>query len=83
MIAFRCLHLVSGPIDPPKDVYHAIRVCVTLEERWMLLDTRRKAVLAPQLPTILTIKERNKNEGQAYHDRENLRWDRHVRVEVS
>lgn len=41
-----------------------------------------KAILAPQLPAILMIQERSKNEEHAYHDRENLCWDRDVKVEV-
>lgn len=41
-----------------------------------------KAVLATHLPAILMIQERSKNEEHAYHDRENLCWDRDVRVEV-
>lgn len=47
-----------------------------------MLDTRMKAVLATHLPAILMIQERSKNEEHAYHDRENLCWDRDVRVEV-
>lgn len=72
-------------MDPltSEDVYHVMSVCVPLEERQILLDTGMKTVPAPQLPAVLTIQERSKNNEQAYHDRENLRWDRGVRVVVS
>lgn len=55
-------------------------VCVTLKGRLILLDTRMNTVLAP---AVLTILEKSKNVEQAYHDRENLHWDRDVTVEVS
>lgn len=69
-------HLVSGPIDLKRCVR------VTLEKRRVLVDTRMKTVLAPQLPAVLTIQERSEKEEQTYHDRENLHWDRDVRVEA-
>lgn len=59
-----------------------MRVGVTPEERQILLDTRMNAVLAPQLPGVLTVQERHKNEERACCNREELCWDRDVRVGV-